>query len=208
VLLLTGLLLAPLAAARAQGTGAGCASEFALGERLGAPARGVVESLADSARRAGLPGEAVCAKAAEGALKGATDARIVVVVRQLARELGEARAELGAAATEADLVAGASALHAGIPARTLRRLREVRERAGGATSLAAPLVVLADLVARQVPLNLAVSSVDTLVARGARAEDFAALRADVERDVLAGRRPDEALTARTRALLGSRPPRD
>ena len=131
-----------------------------------------------------------------------------MVVRQLARELGDARVSLGSVASEADLVAGASALHAGVPEGTLRRLRDARARTGTAGSLAAPLVVLADLVSRRVPLELASASVDSLVVRGVRDEDFASLRAAVERDILSGRRPEDAVLARTQALLGARPPRD
>src|SRR5256885_15532589 len=53
--------------------------------------------IADSARAARLPVQAIVAKAAEGALKGADDARIIRAVRTLFGELSEARAALPAA---------------------------------------------------------------------------------------------------------------
>jgi hypothetical protein len=182
------------AAARAQQT-------QSIPDRLRPTTRVLVERLADSLRAAGLPADPLYAKAAEGVLKGADDERILGALRTLARELGEARSALGPTAGPAELIAGASALHAGVPPATLRRLREVRERKAPASSLATPLVVLADLVTRRVPPAVAASSVDQLLARGAPDDDFTALRAGIERDILAGRPPDAATVARTQALL-------
>lgn len=49
----------------------------ALPAQLAAPTRDTLQRLIDSARAVGLPGEPLMAKAAEGALKGADDTRIV-----------------------------------------------------------------------------------------------------------------------------------
>ena len=76
--------------------------------------KAAVERLADSVRAVGLPTDPLFAKAAEGTLKGADEQRVLVAVRRLARELSEARTALGDGATIAELVAGASALHAGV----------------------------------------------------------------------------------------------
>jgi hypothetical protein len=179
------------------------AQQSALPERLGPVARSSIERLADSLRSAGLPPQPLYAKAAEGVLKGADDARIVAAIRTLARELGEARAALGDESNDAELIAGASALHAGAPAATLRRLRESGGTRRAKGTLAVPLVVLADLASRGIPATLAGASLEALAARNASDDQFTALRAAIERDIDAGRPPVDAATARTRALLGS-----
>jgi hypothetical protein len=194
---LVGALLVSLAAG-----GAG-AQQSAPPDRLAPATRASIERLADSLRSLGLPSQPLYGKAAEGVLKGADDARIMAAIRTLARELVEARAALGDESDEAELIAGASALHAGAPASTLRRLREGRgpRRAKGA--LAVPLVVLADLASRGIPPAVAGASLEALAARNASDDQFTALRAAIERDIEAGRPPADAATARTRALLGS-----
>ena len=175
-----------------------------LPERLQPATRAEVARLADSLRAAGLPWEPLYAKSAEGVLKGADDARILRAVRSLARELSAARSALGPSATSAEIVAGASALHAGVPSGDLRRLASSRALRSGASPLAVPLTVLADLVARRVPPGVATASVEALLSRGAPDEQFAVLRADVQRDILSGATPEAA--ARRRALIQSSGP--
>ena len=183
------------------GAGGASAQTPAPLDRLAPGTRAVVAHLVDSARAAGLPWEAVSAKAAEGALKGAEDARIVAALRTLVAELSSARAALGPAAPASDVVAGASALHAGVPAGELRRLARERDAGAHPRALATPLVVLADLVTRRVPPAAAAEAVSALVRRGAADADFAALRAGVERDILAGEAPQAAARARARVIL-------
>ena len=86
-------------------------------------------------------------KALEGASKRADGRAHPHAVRKLARELGDARAALGASASDAEVIAGASALHAGIAPAALTRMRASRAQG----SLTVALAVLADLVARGVP---------------------------------------------------------
>ena len=183
------------AAAFATASAAG-AQTPALPARLGADARDAIGRLADSLRFAGVPVDPLYAKAAEGVLKGADDARIVVAVRTLARELTQARAALGPAAPAGDVLAAASALHAGVPAASIRRLREA-----GAGPLALPLVVLADLAARGVPPAAAAGSIAELVARGATEPELSGYRAGVERDIASGRDARAAADARLQATL-------
>lgn len=190
------LILAP-SPARAQVRGLTPAD---LPPQLAPATRQVIEWLADSLRAARLPSDPIYAKASEGVLKGAEDARILAAVHRLARALGDARRALGDDAEEAEVVAGASALQSGVPAVMLRRLREA-QRPPARGSLATPLIVLADLVTRRVPPGVAAAAIDSLVARRAPGEDFAALRAAVERDIDAGRAPDAATLLRTRSLL-------
>jgi hypothetical protein len=163
--------------------------------------RQAIVQLGDSLRGAKLPADPLYSKAAEGVLKGADETRILAAVRTLARELGEARDALGASSDDAELVAGASALHAGVPAAALRRLREASRGDGRSASLATPLVVLADLLLRGVPAPAASGAIDSMVVRRAQSVDFAALRAGIERDIQAGRRPEEAMSARMRVVL-------
>ena len=171
--------------------------------QLSPASRQVVARLGDSLRAAGLPDQPLYSKAAEGVFKCATEARIIAVVRTLARELGESRAALGASADDADLVAGAAALHVGATPAMLAQLRETHRAAGSGarSSLATPLIALADLLTRRVPAPAAAAAIDSLVARRAPADDFAALRAAVERDIDAGRAPEASVMQRTQVLL-------
>jgi hypothetical protein len=176
-----------------------------LPERLHADTRGTISRLADSLRSGGIPWEPLYAKSAEGVLKGADDARILRAVRSLAGELAAARQALGRAASTAEIVAGASALHAGVPVEDLGRLARVRGSRTGESPLAVPITVLADLVTRRVPPAVAMASVSALIERGAPDERFTTLRTDVERDILSGQAPAAAARART-PIQSSGPP--
>lgn len=170
-------------------------------DRLEPKAAAAVARIADAVSALGVPRDPLYAKVAEGILKGATDERIVASVRNLARELTQARDALGPSASDADVIAGASAVHMGVTPAAIRRLRESREKESGDVSLTTPLVVLADLVSRRVPVDLAVSSLESLIAHGAPDGDLAILRTSVERDINAGSAPTAATTTRTQALL-------
>lgn len=165
-----------------------------------------VDRLADSARTVGLPTDPLYAKAAEGLLKSADNARIIEAVGRLAHELGDARAGLGSTATTAELVAAATVIHAGVDVATLRELALMRDTRPPGASLVMPLVVLSDLLARRVTTQVAVTSLSTLLSHGARDAEFSALRRDVERDISGGQVPDVAARARTAAVLGSLAP--
>jgi hypothetical protein len=163
-----------------------------LAGRLDAPTRAAVTAVVDSARAAGLPALPLVNKALEGASKNATGAQIVVAVRALAEELGRARAALGATASEAELVAGAAALRAGVATPALSRLRRDHPR----TSLVVPLAVMADLVARGVPPDTAAASVLALMRSGEQDADLVAFRQSVERDIALGAPAGGAAAAR------------
>jgi Flp pilus assembly protein TadB len=156
-------------------------------------------TLIDSTRASGLPTEPLVQKALEGAAKGADARRILVAVRTLARELGLARQALGAEASESDLVAGASALHAGISPDVLRRLRRERAR----SSLTIALGVMSELIARGVPAGKATQTVLALVERGARDEVLVAFGRDVERDISIGAPPATATEVRAEGLVNT-----
>jgi hypothetical protein len=153
-----------------------------LAGRLDANTRSAVTAIVDSVRGAGVPTNPLVNKALEGASKGADGARIVSAVRALAGDLARARAALGRAATEPELVAGAAAIRAGAAPAFLERLRGDDPR----SSLVVPLAVMADLVSSGVPADTAAQSVLALVQAGKREADLVAFRQSVERDIALG----------------------
>jgi hypothetical protein len=86
---------------------------------------------------------------------------------------------------------------AGVPADTLTRLRAACPQ----RSLVMPLVVLADLLARQVPQATASSVVYTVTAAGLRDDELSLLRQYVERDIAAGASPQTAARVRSDGIL-------
>jgi len=173
--------------------------------RLQPAAREALVALGDSARAARLPVEPLYAKAAEGALKGADDARIVAAVRKLAHELEAARAALGAGGSPDEVLAGATALRLGVDLDALRRLAAANAaanaaRGASAAPLTVPLGVVSNLVTRGVPADVAMATVGRLVARGVSAAEYVALSDAVDRDILAGVSPQAAAIARGRSI--------
>jgi hypothetical protein len=181
------------------------AEASATGSTLSPGLRAAVDRLADSARAFGVPTEPLYLKAAEGVLKGADDDRVAVVVGRMLTELREARQGLGGDATSAELIAGASVVHAGLDAAALRRVRAARAGARTDNALVMPLVVLADLVARRVTPETATASVIALAERGAPDAEFDDLRSVVEREIRRGQPPDAAARARTAVILQAMP---
>ena len=164
--------------------------------RLDSTTRLVVASVVDSARRAHLPTEPIIDKALEGSQKGADGGRIVSAVRGLYAELRSARAALGAGAAAEEINAGASAIHAGMPMRTLTQLRSVSQHAGRAR-VTLPLTVYTDLIARKVPPAVASDVVLSLARAGLRDGDYAMFQRNVRLDIENG--ADAATAAQTRA---------
>ena len=172
-----------------------------LPERLAPETRAALTRLADSARAAGLPAEPIVAKAAEGVLKGADDARILKAARSLVAELGAARLALPGASASV-LTAAASALHAGATPRLVRDLREAASARGNGrdrdADLAVALISVADLAASGVQAERAGSAISQLLRRGAPEAEITAFRASVARDISEGAGPEQALSARMR----------
>lgn len=157
-----------------------------------------VRQLIDSARSLGLPVDGMTAVAMEGAARHAPPARIVAAVRNHLGNLSLARHALGAGTPDAELAAGAGAIVSGVTAAQLSEMRRLRP----SRTLTVPLVVLADLAARGVPVDTATRSVYVSLAKGARDEDFTALRRLVEQDIASGRAPGAAAIARLEHLPG------
>jgi len=176
-----------------------------LAARLDQRTRAVVVAIVDSARAEGLPTEPLIEKALEGASKRAPSDRIVSAVRNFSIQLRQARRALGDASTPAEVLGGAQAIRAGISTEQLERLRRTRAN----VQIATALTVASDLVAREVPVDTAISIVSGLVRAAASDEQLLAVRADIETDILAGKPPAVAAAARGQALeqtLAEMPP--
>jgi len=157
-----------------------------------------VSTILDEARGRGLPTAPLQATALEGVAHGASADRIQLAVRAQMEALGRSRDALAPRAAEAEIVAGASVIAAGVGADSLARLR-----AAGEGSVLVPLVVMADLIARGVPAPEASGTL--IAARRARLGDpeLMRLREHVAEDIRAGAPPAVAVTMRMRALMQS-----
>lgn len=196
VILALGAGAAPLSAQQRPDTAAG-SHDARLETRLPAEARAPVRSIIDSARAHGLPVEPLVQKALEGASRGADAKLIVRVVSALADRLSAARFALGGESTETELVAAAGALNLGIPNTTLRDLR----RSQPDRSVALPLVVLADIVQRGVPVDTASSVIMSLSRAGMPEAEFHSLRRAVMQDIGSGANPAAAASTRAQGIL-------
>jgi len=166
-----------------------------LERRLDSATFRAVSAVIDSADRLGLPVEAMVQRALEGAAKHASPAQIVAAVRRLGQDLGTARDALGAASSQAEIIAAASALRVGVRESDLRRLRQRRAQA-----LTVALATLADLVTSGVPADSAAAAVIALAA-SARDDQIAEFRRAVERDIALGAPPAAATAVRVDATL-------
>jgi len=153
------------------------------------------------AQRRGLPTEPVYAKALEGVEKGAPGERIQTAIRAMFHRLRTANDSLAPRASDAELVAGADALAAGVPSTALRELRSLSGRRSAATALG----VLAQLVSRGVPVGKATDAVKQLLQRGGGQQQLLALERGVNGDVALGMLPDVALDLRSRAIMSGLP---
>ncbi len=173
------------------------AQDARLVAQLDGPTQAQVSAVIERARAASLPVEPLVDKALEGARKHAPDARIVDAVTSLAARLDSSRRALGSASTEAELVAAAAALQAGVGTSVLAQLRQ--QRAG--RSLAIPLVVLGDLVTRGVPHDTASALILLVAHEGLGDETLLAIQRDVQRDVRDGAHPATAAAIRARGAV-------
>ena len=166
---------------------------------------------------ANLPVDLLYDKAREGQVRRIPTARIEAAVRALSERISTANEALAPNATSSELQAAADALQHGVPAETLRHMRQEGKNA----SLAVPLGVLTSLIARGVPVEkasvqivdlaelptdpIASGKVVDLLRRGAVPQHFMALDSRVREDVLAGKRPDESLDLRLKGIIPNLP---
>lgn len=167
-----------------------------------ARARAAVEREIAQAAEKGLPVRALIAKALEGVTKQATGDAIRSAVASQARRLEQAQSLLAPSPSEAELLAGADALQVGVPAPMLKQVRAAWPEG---QSVAMPLDVLTELVARGVPARNALDQITDLMRRGATPTQIASLGASVQADVAAGLTPDAALEVRARGVMSLLP---
>jgi hypothetical protein len=163
---------------------------------LDAKTGAAVERIVNAAAAEGLPPGPLRAKALEGASKQAPADRIILVVDQYRMAMAAARAALGGhESSEAELMAAATAIRAGIVADAITTMRSAR----GGHSITVPLVVLADLVGRGVPPDSATIAMRTLVDRTVTDADLWLIRDRVEQDIRLGTAPGTAALLRAGA---------
>jgi hypothetical protein len=160
-----------------------------------------VVKIAETARQQGVPYEPLLMTAVEGASKHAPPERIVAAVRERFAALSVAKEALGPESTPGEIAAGAGALMSGVSPDTLALLRKGRPKG----SLLVPLVVLADLVTRKVPVETASAALLHASRIGARDADLLRLRSRVESDIQKGVSPAAAILSRLQGLSAGPP---
>jgi hypothetical protein len=170
--------------------------------RLDAPSRAAITALVDSARAQGLPVEPLMEKVYEGMGKGADGPRIVAAVRSLTLEMASAHRALGTVASADEIKAAASAMHAGVPAVELGKMKK---QSGLRRSLTLPFTVLADIVSRGVPVEAGVNAIKSLVGAGAKDADLSKFQRNVSGDIEQGAPPAAAAETRAKAMPAPKP---
>lgn len=168
------------------------------GPKLDNPTKVAVLAIIDTARAQGIPVEPLMEKMYEGLGKGAEGPKIVAAVRNLALEMSIAHSALGAVASTDEIKAAASAMHAGVPAVELGKMKK---QSGLRRSLALPFIVITDIVSRGVPVGSAVNAVKSLVGAGAKDKEINDFQRNVKEDIQQGAPP--AAAAETRAKVSS-----
>ena len=195
-----GLMTLALAGAALAQAGA---QDPRIGTRLDAPSRAAITALVDSARAQGLPVEPIMEKVYEGMGKGADGPRIVAAVRSLTLEMASAHRALGTVASADEIKAAASAMHAGVPAVELGKMKK---QSGLRRSLTLPFTVLADIVSRGVPVEAGVNAIRSLVGAGAKDADLNKFQRNVSVDIEQGAPPAAAAETRAKAVPPSTKP--
>jgi hypothetical protein len=169
-----------------------------IGVRLDAPTRKAISALVDSARAQGIPVEPLMEKVYEGMGKGADGPRIVAALRSLTVEMASAHRALGAVASADEIKAAASAMHAGVPAVELGKMKK---QSGLRRSLTLPFTVLADIVSRGVPVQTAANAIRSLVGAGAKDKDISDFQRNVSVDIEKGAPPAAAAETRVKGAV-------
>ena len=159
----------------------------------------------DSARAQGLPVEPLMEKMWEGLQKGADGPRIVAAVRALTIEMASAHLALGTVASADEIKAAASAMHAGVSAVELGKMKQ---QSGLRRSLTLPFTILADIVSRGVPVETAARAIRSLVGAGARDSDINNFQRNVRVDIEQGAPPAAAVETRAKAVPATKPEGD
>ena len=173
-----------------------------ISARLDAPSSAAIRAIVDSARAQGIPAEPLMEKMYEGMGKGADGPHIVAAVRNLAQEMANAHRALGTVASADEIKAAASAMHAGVPAVELGKMKK---QSGLRRSLTLPFIVLTDIVSRGVPVETAANAIRSLVGAGARDADINKFQRDVKVDIDQGAPPAAAVETRAKGAVPTKP---
>lgn len=171
-----------------------------LAERLDRQTAAAVGAFIDSVALAGIPAEPLVQRALQGAMKKAPGQRILLAVRDYAMELRKSREAIGGSSRVQEIIAGASAIHAGVTPGDLRNLRGRRS-----ANLTVALAVLTDLVASGVPVTTAVQAMQVAQDKRASDGDMMTLRNNIINDIRAGASPAAAANVRAHGLAGRKP---
>jgi len=198
-LLALAALLASVGASRASAQDAGRVERARAG--LPRAAAGRFDQILSQAAARGLPTAPLIDKTLEGEAKKAPPERILVVVNELATNLGRARSllENGAPPVPDDITAVADALRRGVSERAVRMLHARHM----VRSMALPVETLADLHQVGVPDNQAVALLEAWAARHGDAADLRNLPAAVERLIRSGTLPAQAAQSLAQAMRSS-----
>lgn len=171
--------------------------------KLDATTSAAIRAVVDSAKSQGIPVEPLMEKLYEGLGKGADGPRIVAAVRSLASEMATAHRALGTVASADEIKAGASAVHAGVPAVELGKMKK---QSGLRRSLTLPFTVLADIVSRGVPVGTAANAIRALVGAGAKDKEINEFQRNVKVDIEQGAPPAAAAETRAKGATPSGKP--
>ena len=191
------LCLALLLAALMASSSSALAQADKLAGRFPPAAERALRAILDSARTQQIAVEPLTQRALEGASRGVDAERVVSVVHNLYTRLVTARLALGASASDAELVAAASAIYAGVSPDVLERIRRTPHEG----EVALRLVVLSDMIDRGVPRDTAASIILSLSDAGVSDERLQLLRQSLLRDIRSGVAPSVAATTRARGVL-------
>ena len=175
-----------------------------LPARLSAPTIAAINAVVDTAKAQGIPIAPLYDKMNEGVAAGADGPQIISAVRQLSQDLASAHRALGALATADEIKAAAYAMHAGVPAVELGKLKK---QSGLRRSLTLPFTVLADIVSRGVPVSTAANAIRSLVGAGAKDKDINDFQRNVKVDIEQGAPPAAAAETRAKGAASADKPK-
>jgi hypothetical protein len=117
--------------------------------------------------------------------------------------MASAHRALGTVASADEIKAAASAMHAGVPAVELGKMK--KESSKLRRSLTLPFTVLADIVSRGVPVKTAANAIRSLVGAGARDADINTFQRNVSEDIDQGAPPAAAAETRAKGVPPAKP---
>lgn len=164
--------------------------------------RDFVRQFVEAARIRGTPTEPLVSRALEGVAFKADRKRIEQAMAALEKRMKRAHASLGPRATVDEIAAGADALAADVPDRTIKEMKRIAPQ----RQITVELGVLTELVGKGVSAKRAAKAVIDLMARGATGTQLTELNAAVQQDVALGIKPVEALALRGRGVMSLLPP--